>query len=652
MRRDHKRKKVLHKSALMFFYALGIAGAGFVFQDELQTAYEKAQSYVSNIHLNQISSRAVQGFSQKENAAFTPSVQSAAQDSATITPAAAQNGQADSTTMRAVQGAAPQTDMAAQGQTVQSTTALQAAAQTEANVPAETNAQTATVALNGSSVQSEPQVQNSPDTLSVGQAHENTVQENSDTLVQTAVNTRLTDEQALEMFNRLIGSMTKTPADTQQLKAPVLGLTKQRLTTEKLRTGDKKEGLATRLSGLQQNETVIDERYSQQLEAFNHAFPWIEVEQNAADNATTISREANLSSDSQTEMEQAFKQMNLTRTAGVVKLGCSISNEACSFVESAQKAGLSKADIALITQALAGDIEVGLMKPGDTFEVVKGVTKDGEKPEIVYVGLTVKGKKYQRFAWTNEKGERNFFTPDGMIPGKEIMKFPVEKYKRISSPFGMRVHPIKGIKRMHKGVDLALPKGTPIKAAADGVVVHIGPGTGYGKYIEIKHKDGYSTRYAHLDGYEKSLKVGHRVKAGQYIARGGNSGISSGPHLHFEVRINGKPVDPMLDHRLDGSKPMQKAERGEFLAFVDTVRADLFDAGHSKNHLRGALARAQAPSPVLPSPARAGVGAGIDPTVMTFGARSGRDLTTVLKKGSSGIPMISFSLHKKQAKGS
>lgn len=205
----------------------------------------------------------------------------------------------------------------------------------------------------------------------------------------------------------------------------------------------------------------------------------------------------------------------------------------------------------------------------------------------------------------------------------------------------------------HKGVDLATPVGMPVKAAADGVVTYTGwDADGYGKWIEIKHKNGYKTRYGHLSKFEKGLKIGTKVKVGQIIAKSGNTGLSNGAHLHFEVRINGKPVNPMLDHQLHASKPMQKAEMGEFLAFVDTVRADLFDAGHSKNRLRGALARAQAPSPVIPSPARAGVGAGIDPTVLTYGTNPGRDLTTVLKKGSSGIPMISFSLRKKQAKGS
>lgn len=623
MRRDHKRKKVLHKSALMFFYALGIAGTGFVFQDELQTAYEKVQTYASNINLNQISSQGAQGHSQKENVASASSVQSVAQNAAASAPAA----------------------------------------QTEANVQTESYAQIVTASQNTPTVQNEPQTHNFANTASVGQAPENTVQANPDAPVQMNPNMHLSNEQALAMFNQLIRAMAKTPAVSQQeSEAPAAGstnetlkdggLTTQSLTSEKLAT-DGKEGLSTRLSALQEGKTAIDARYTQQLEAVNRAFPWMKVELNAPDNAVTASKEANLSPDSQAEVEQAFKQMNLTRTAGVVKRGCSISDKGCSFVESAQKAGLSKGDISLITQALAGDIELGLMKPGDTFEVVKGVTKAGEKPEIVYVGLTVKGKKYQRFAWTNEKGERNFFTPDGMIPGKEIMKFPLEKYKYVSSPFGMRFHPKLREWRGHKGVDLATPVGMPVKAAADGVVTYTGwDADGYGKWIEIKHKNGYKTRYGHLSKFEKGLKIGTKVKVGQIIAKSGNTGLSNGAHLHFEVRINGKPVNPMLDHRLDASKPMQKAEMGEFLAFVDTVRADLFDAGHSKNRLRGALARAQAPSPVMPSPARAGVGAGIDPTVLTYGANPGRDLTTVLKKGSSGIPMISFSLRKKQAKGS
>lgn len=350
MRRDHKRKKVLHKSALMFFYALGIAGTGFVFQDELQTAYEKVQTYASNINLNQISSQGAQGHSQKENVDSTSSVQSVAQDAPASAPAA----------------------------------------QTEANVQAESHAQTVTGAQNTPTVQNEPQTHNFANTASVGQAPENTAQANPDTPIQMNPNMHLSNEQALEMFNQLIRAIAKTPvASQQEREEPAAGstnetlkdggLTTQSLTSEKLAT-DGKEGLSTRLSALQEGKTAIDARYTQQLEAVNRAFPWMKVELNAPDNAVAASKEANLSPDSQAEVEQAFKQMNLTRTAGVVKRGCSISDKGCSFVESAQKAGLSKVDISLITQALAGDIELGLMKPGDTFEVVKGVTKAGEKP--------------------------------------------------------------------------------------------------------------------------------------------------------------------------------------------------------------------------------------------------------------------------------
>ncbi|MFP4313934.1 MAG: M23 family metallopeptidase, partial [Alphaproteobacteria bacterium] len=126
---------------------------------------------------------------------------------------------------------------------------------------------------------------------------------------------------------------------------------------------------------------------------------------------------------------------------------------------------------------------------------------------------------------------------------KTLMKTPVDG-ARMSSKFGMRRHPILGYNKMHKGVDFAAPLGTPIYAAGDGVLEKVGRNGGYGNYMRIRHTNGLKTAYAHLHKFAKGMSVGKRVKQGQVIGYIGSTGRSTGPHLHYEVILNGKQVNP------------------------------------------------------------------------------------------------------------
>ena len=112
----------------------------------------------------------------------------------------------------------------------------------------------------------------------------------------------------------------------------------------------------------------------------------------------------------------------------------------------------------------------------------------------------------------------------------------------VSSDYGMRVHPIRRLLKHHDGIDLAVPEGTPIRSIAEGIVVYADPHGGYGQFIAVRHRDGYTSHYGHC----RSLHVspGQRVKAGEIIGTVGSTGLSTGPHLHFEVRVNGEPKDP------------------------------------------------------------------------------------------------------------
>jgi len=121
---------------------------------------------------------------------------------------------------------------------------------------------------------------------------------------------------------------------------------------------------------------------------------------------------------------------------------------------------------------------------------------------------------------------------------------------RISSNFGMRLHPILGYQIQHKGIDFPAKTGTPIPAAADGTIERIGRNGGYGKYIKIKHNNTYSTAYGHLDSFNPELKKGSFVKKGEIIGYVGNTGRSTGSHLHYEVLQKGKPVNPLKKHTI------------------------------------------------------------------------------------------------------
>ncbi len=149
-----------------------------------------------------------------------------------------------------------------------------------------------------------------------------------------------------------------------------------------------------------------------------------------------------------------------------------------------------------------------------------------------------------------------------------LLQLPLEN-NVVSSRFGDRLHPIYKRKIYHKGVDLVAPINTKITSAGNGTVEYIGQKGGYGKYIKIKHNESYSTAYAHLNKFEKSLEVGSRVKLGQVIGYSGNTGNVTGPHLHYEVIFNGVPVNPIIVH--NNIEKMQHLEGLDLVKFKRTV---------------------------------------------------------------------------------
>ncbi|ODN68670.1 Murein DD-endopeptidase MepM [Methylobrevis pamukkalensis] len=134
--------------------------------------------------------------------------------------------------------------------------------------------------------------------------------------------------------------------------------------------------------------------------------------------------------------------------------------------------------------------------------------------------------------------------------------------------FGMQRHPLLGYARMHTGVDWSAPRGTPIMSSGDGEIIKAGWMSGYGNYIEVRHSNGYATAYAHMTGFAKGMKKGARVRQGQVIGYVGSTGLSTGPHLHFEILVNDRQVDPMRIRLPEG-----KTLEGEALASFESERA-------------------------------------------------------------------------------
>jgi murein DD-endopeptidase MepM/ murein hydrolase activator NlpD len=188
-------------------------------------------------------------------------------------------------------------------------------------------------------------------------------------------------------------------------------------------------------------------------------------------------------------------------------------------------------------------------QPGDTFDVLYAGEDESasaqEKADILYASLTVGGevKKFYRFQ-TLDDGLVDYYDETGKSVKKFLVRRPVND-GIMRSGFGERAHPILGITRPHTGVDWAAPMGTPIFASGNGTLEEIGWKGGYGKYIRIKHANGYETAYGHMSAFARGMDVGTRVRQGQVIGFVGSTGLSTGAHVHYEILVNGHFVDPM-----------------------------------------------------------------------------------------------------------
>lgn len=248
-----------------------------------------------------------------------------------------------------------------------------------------------------------------------------------------------------------------------------------------------------------------------------------------------------------------------------------------SFYQSARNAGLSSAHIQKIANLFQWRMNISReLKQGDTFKVLlKNETVEDQKTgNSVLLGVEFKTGGKSLSAWLSDDG--NYYDGDGTSLERGFRRFPTHTRYRVSSAFNpARKHPITGLVRPHEGTDFATPVGAPVLSTGDGVVLKATSHPLAGTYVVIRHSRTVTTRYLHLS--KLLVKTGQQVKMGDKIALTGNTGRSTGAHLHYEVRINNRPVDPMKV-KLPMAEPLSGKAKRQFLAKVSQYRKALADS--------------------------------------------------------------------------
>ncbi|EPQ9802471.1 murein DD-endopeptidase MepM [Cronobacter sakazakii] len=239
-----------------------------------------------------------------------------------------------------------------------------------------------------------------------------------------------------------------------------------------------------------------------------------------------------------------------------------------SFVASAKEAGLTSAEISAVIKAMQWQMDFRKLKKGDEFSVLMSREMlDGKREQSQLLGVRLRSSGKDYYAIRAEDGK--FYDRNGSGLAKGFMRFPTSRQFRVSSNFNpRRLNPVTGRVAPHKGVDFAMPQGTPVLAVGDGEMVMAKRSGAAGYYVAIRHGRTYTTRYMHLK--KLLVKPGQKVKRGDRIALSGNTGRSTGPHLHYEIWINQQAVNP-LTAKLPRSEGLTGSDRSDFLAKVKEV---------------------------------------------------------------------------------
>ena len=215
------------------------------------------------------------------------------------------------------------------------------------------------------------------------------------------------------------------------------------------------------------------------------------------------------------------------------------------------------------------------IRKNDSFQIIYEVYEDENKKifntgKIIFADLNLRNQSNTLY-YFDKKGNEGHYDLNGKSAKKALMKTPING-ARLSSPYGMRKHPIDGFNKMHRGTDFAAPEGTPIMASGDGVVIKASWCGGGGNCVKIKHNSSYSTVYAHMSKFSRLAKAGNRVKQGQIIGYVGSTGKSTGPHLHYEVIFNGKKINSQT-LKLPSGKTLKGKSREQFE--INKIKTDV-----------------------------------------------------------------------------
>jgi murein DD-endopeptidase MepM/ murein hydrolase activator NlpD len=263
-----------------------------------------------------------------------------------------------------------------------------------------------------------------------------------------------------------------------------------------------------------------------------------------------------------TSVEEVERVRHLVRAEGTIT---------ASFYEDLTRASVPPTLVMGLIRAFSNNVDFQRdIQGGERFAVMFERWRDPDgglmdHGDVIHAELHAGGRVHRIWRFERGDGRVEWFDENGVSVRRSLLRTPLDA-ARISSGFGMRRHPILGYGRMHQGVDFAAPTGTPVFAAGEGRIAFAGTRGGYGTTVVINHTGGISTLYAHLSAIQRGLRPGSLVRQGQVIGRVGSTGMSTGPHLHFEVRRNQNPVNPAVAQMM----PPPRLAGAELAAFQRT----------------------------------------------------------------------------------
>mgnify|MGYP000529932205 CR=1 FL=1 len=279
----------------------------------------------------------------------------------------------------------------------------------------------------------------------------------------------------------------------------------------------------------------------------------------ALDETRTLHLERGADGDLATRVETVALERRVSEARGRIR---------SSLYNAGLEAGLDDRLIMELAGIFGWDIDFALdLRANDSFVVVyEALYRDGRKirnGDILAAEFINRGERFRALRFETAAGESNYYAPDGRSMRKAFLRTPTD-FTRVSSEFDPnRVHPVYGTERPHRGTDYAAPPGTPIKAAGDGKIIERGRKGGYGNTVVLKHGTRYTTLYAHMRSFAGGQSVGDRVKQGEIIGYVGSTGLSTGPHLHYEFRVDGVHRNPRTVD-LPEAEPIAERYRADF----------------------------------------------------------------------------------------